>query len=100
MPAGAAFDFVSKNLEDRTTLSQLEARGTVRLALKESGLDAAQVTAHQMGVVLEKVLPRELESRGIGDSRQICDAIAAGLAGLGADGDRSETPESVFARLG
>lgn len=100
MANATAFDLVAAELEERSSLSQLEARGTVRLALKGAGLDAAQVTPQQMAVVLEKVLPGELASRGIEDAQGICAALAARLAGIEAGGKTAETPEDVFARLG
>ena len=38
--AASIFDFVADELEKRTDLAKLEARGTVRLALKEADLYA------------------------------------------------------------
>jgi len=55
-----AFDHACETLERKTKLSRLEARGTVRLALKAAGLDAGRVTARQMGVVFERIMPGEL----------------------------------------
>ena len=39
MADSAAFTFVCTTLEESTALDKLEARGTIRLALKEAGLD-------------------------------------------------------------
>jgi len=97
--AARSFDHVCEALESRTTLNRLEARGTVRLALKEAGLDASSVTARQMSVVVERILPAELQSRGIGDSDSICRDLVRSLASLPSDG-AADTPESVFGRLG
>jgi hypothetical protein len=63
----AAFDRTCEELEERTDLDRLEARGTVRIALKGAGLDGASVDPAQMAIVLRKVLPSELETRGIAD---------------------------------
>ncbi|HBZ69398.1 MAG TPA: hypothetical protein DEP35_06565 [Deltaproteobacteria bacterium] len=93
------FDLVSDELEQRSSLSRLEARGTVRLALKEAGLDAATVTVEQMTVVLRKVLPRELKTRNVGDPAGLCEALAGRLSGLKLDSKIGQTPEAVFARL-
>ena len=59
MAAADSFEVASDEIERATNLSRLEARGTLRLALKEAGLDAASVTPPQMRVVVEKV--RHLE---------------------------------------
>ena len=99
MSVARSFDHVCEALESRTQLSRLEARGTVRLALKEAGLDASSVTARQMSVVVERILPGELHSRGIGDTDSICRDLVSSLASLPSDG-APETPESVFGRLG
>ena len=41
--ASAAFDFVSQQIEEQTAFTAVEARGTVRLALKAAGLDVIYV---------------------------------------------------------
>ncbi len=99
MADSEVFDFICEQLEQRTSLDRLEARGTVRLTLKQAGLDARSVSAQQMGVAVDKLLPGELESRGIEGAAQHCTAIKTGLATLEV-GPSSETPEAVFERLG
>ena len=94
-----AFDFVCEQLEAATSLDRLEARGTVRLALKQAGLEARSVTPDQMAVVVARILPDELSSRGIESAESLCAAIGAGLQNLEA-GDVGETPDAVFKRLG
>jgi hypothetical protein len=98
MSEAAAFDYVCTQLEERTTLNRLEARGTVRLALKAAGLDASSVSPDQMAVVLDRVLPGELASRGIEGGEGLCTSLQGGLRGLDA-GPGAETPEAVFQRL-
>ena len=99
MADAEAFDFVCDQLEQSTTLDRLAARGTVRIALKEAGLEARTVTPDQMSVVAEKVLPAELDSRGIGDAQTICAGIKGGLGSLDS-GAGADTPDAVFKRLG
>ncbi len=102
MADATAFDWLCAQLEERTSLDRLEARGTVRLALKEAGLDAKGVTASQMGVVLAKVLPAELDARGVSGSADVCRALASALAedSKGWDSQHgAESPEEVFKRL-
>lgn len=99
MADSEVFDFVCDELERRTSLDRLEARGTVRITLKQAGLEPRNVTAQQMSVAVEKLLPGELETRGVSDAGQHCSAIKSELGRMevapGAD-----TPEAVFERLG
>jgi hypothetical protein len=94
----ASFTVVCEKLESRTQLDRLEARGTVRLALKEAGLDPAAVTPREMSVVLEKILPAELRLRGVASPESICRELAASLSTL-PRGEGSESPDRIFARL-
>jgi hypothetical protein len=99
MADSVAFDFVCAQLEERTSFDRLEARGTVRIALKSAGLEVGTVSAPQMAVAVEKVLPGELVARGVDDADAVCAAIVRGLSEV-KDADAGETPEAVFQRLG
>lgn len=99
--ADTIFDFVAQQLEQASDLDKLESRGTVRLALKQSGLDAKSVTVEQMKVVLQKVLPGELATRGVDSGQRVCDGIVAALARFdGIAGSDAQSPEAVFQRMG
>ena len=99
MADSAAFDFVCRELEQGSSLDRLEARGTVRLALKQAGLEARTVTPHQLAVVAEKILPDELTSRGIESPGVLCQRIASGVARVSADASL-DTADAIFQRLG
>lgn len=99
MASSPAFDWLCSHLEQATDLDRLEARGTVRIALKSAGLFAESVTPTQMRVVIEKVLPAELLSRGIEDADDQCVQLASGVSEVHAGGV-SESPDEVFRRLG
>jgi hypothetical protein len=99
MADSKAFDKACAILEEETELSRLEARGTIRIALKQSGLNPASVVASELVVVVREILPKELVSRGIEDVEEVCAKLKFGLSRLG-DSPRGETPESVFCRLG
>ncbi len=73
------FQMTCEELEQRTRLSDLEARGTVRLALRSSGLEARTVNRDEMSMVLARVLPRELRLRQITKAEEICISIAEAL---------------------
>jgi hypothetical protein len=99
MAESAAFEAACTCLEQEGSLDRLAARGTIRLALKQAGLEPKTVSAKQLDVVLTKLLPAELGSRGIAGSEEICGRISKALANV--DGGRSaDTPEAIFARLG
>lgn len=97
----SVFEWTCEALEQATTLERLEARGTVRIALKAAGLTANNVTVGQMKIVLDRVLPAELTARGIADAVSTCGRMKTRLAAqnMGA-ASAGDSPESVFARLG
>jgi hypothetical protein len=99
MADSSAFAHVCGALESATSFTRIEARGTVRIALKSAGLAANSVTADQIQVVIERVLPVELENRGIPDPDSVCRAIVRGLSTVASE-ESADTPESVFLRLG
>lgn len=93
------FDQVAEHLEQSTSFDRLEARGTLRIALKEAGFDAKTVRVSDLRVVIERVLPGELTARGIEDSGSIVARLASSLDAVH-DSPEGESPESVFRRLG
>lgn len=97
-----AFEWACSALEAATPLDRLEARGTLRLALKASGLDPKQIDSEQMAIVFTRVLPKELESRGVADSTAVCERLASDLSAQGprVGSGAGDAPEDVFARLG
>lgn len=99
MADARAFEFVCDALERETSLDRLAARGTVRLALKQAGLEPRTVTRSQLLVVLEKILPGELTSRGVADAAALCDRLRKGLATV-PDEAGAEAADAIFARLG
>jgi hypothetical protein len=98
---GTIFDFVAEEIERHTELAKLEARGTVRLALKEAGFDATRITTEQMAVVLERVMPGELMSRGVENAESICSSLATSIKEFrdAVEEQGNTSPESVFSRL-
>jgi hypothetical protein len=96
------FDVAAEKLESATDLNQLEARGTLRLALKSAGLTVQNVTLTQLRVVFDKVMPGELENRGIADAAAACTAVIAEVERAAPDsGDAATTEQDrIFGRLG
>jgi len=78
--AESAFEFVCAEIEQATSLNALEARGTVRLALKSAGVDARSVSAAQLKVILDKLIPSELKKRGCEHEDNMCKQITTRMA--------------------
>jgi len=96
------FDFAADCLQQHSSLDRLEARGTLRIALKIVGLDVKRLSGEQLAVVFEQVLPGELENRGIEGARAICATVmkevsrASDLAG----DEETDDADAIFRRLG
>lgn len=96
-----AFEWVCKELAAKGVMSQLEARGTVRLAVKEAGLNPSTITKVPMLIVLSRLLRKQLEIRSVRDAAKIAEGLSAGLErALLNEARGPETPEDIFARLG
>jgi hypothetical protein len=95
------FDLAAERLDHHTGFSRIEARGTLRLALKSAGLEPKSLSLDELRVVFEKLMPGELETRGVRDAAAICSAVINDVAESPADAeaDRSENPDDVFRRL-
>lgn len=98
MQFSAAFSWTCGEIERATSLSELVARGTVRLALKQAGLDAGSVSGDEMAIVLREILPRELAARAIANADKLCAEIAQRIRGRNFAG--GDAVADVFARLG
>jgi hypothetical protein len=99
MADSPVFAFATRELERLTNMTKAEARGTIRLALRDAGFSADAVRAPELRVVLEKLMPRELASRRVDDGEAVCREIARGLDGVRDDG-AADSPDTVFERLG
>jgi len=100
--ADTLFDFAAERLEQHTGFNRLEARGTLRIALKVAGLDAGSITAGQLCVVFEKVMPAELEQRGVKEAAEACAAVIDDLANAPAPAEQAPPSDldGIFRRLG
>jgi hypothetical protein len=95
------FDLAAQKLEQHTGFSQLEARGTLRIALKSAGLDPRSLTLDELRVVFEKLMPAELEQRGVSDTTGVCATVVRDLesAPISATDSSPSNPDDVFRRL-
>lgn len=95
------FDFAAECLEHHTGFSRIESRGTLRIALKSAGLEPKSLSLDELCVVFEKLMPGELETRGVSDANAVCSAVIGDVAEspAAAEADRSANPDDVFRRL-
>jgi hypothetical protein len=99
--AADLFDFTAERLEHHTSLDRLQARGTLRIALKAAGLTAKSVSAAQLCVVFEKLMPDELEKRDVSDAASACNAVIDDLMNSPAPTDEAPATDldAIFRRL-
>ena len=101
--ASGIFDIGAEGLERRSSLGRLEARGTLRIALKRAGVNLETLSLRELGVILGKVLPDELKSVGVKNGDEICSALMQDLNRdeAAASGEApNPSIQDVFDRLG
>jgi hypothetical protein len=98
--ASNLFDFVAEQIESGTSLDRLAARGTLRIVCKMAGLEPKTVTSAQLQVIFDRVLPGELENRGVAEPVEVCRSLAEKVAGVPEDQwDQSGGVDEIFKRL-
>ena len=100
--ASELFDLAAKHLETRTDLDLLEARGTLRLALDKSGVEPRTLTLQELQTVFQKILPQELELRGIREVESVCETVINRVTRLADSIESTSGPtiDETFRRLG
>jgi hypothetical protein len=98
MADSAAFAWTCAEIVRATSLSELVARGTVRLALKQAGLAPDSVSGEQMAVVLREILPQELTNRAVADAAKVCRDMGVRIRSRRFEGE--DAVADVFTRLG
>ena len=96
------FDCAAEKLESLTDLDRLEARGTLRIGLKEAGLDAKTLSLPQLEAVFDKVMPQQLKLRAVDDAQAICSSVMKEIriAGVSSDSQAPRSADEIFGRLG
>jgi hypothetical protein len=79
MSTSAVFDWLCAEIGTLTGFDTLKSRGTLRLALQGAGLEPRTLTKAQAEVVIARVLPRELELRGIANADTRCVHLSTAL---------------------
>lgn len=99
MSRPSLFDALAEELEARTSFDSLEARGTVRLALRKAGLEPGKLTREHTNALVEKILPEELRARGVDEVDGVCHALLRRVAGMPDESAVGHRPETLFERL-
>ena len=93
------FELVAEQLERLTDMSRLEARGTLRLALKEALFDPERIVPSEMKAVVQKVLLGELEVRRIERPERVCESLVALIEDLAFASTQPDSADEIFGRL-
>lgn len=99
MSGRSLFDELAAALEERTSFNSLEARGTLRLALRKAGLEPDKLTRAHTAALVRKILPEELRARGVPEADEVCEALAAGIENSRHGVAEAHRPETLFERL-
>ncbi len=94
------FELAAEELQIRTRWSLLQAQGTLRLALKAGGVRPETVTPRELRAVVEKVMPEQLEIRGVDDPDSVCAAVLQRVGHVGSFSRPATDLDEVFQRLG
>lgn len=102
MTEASPFEWLCGELEARTSLKRIEARGTVRLTLKEAGFSPTGISAPELRVVVRKLLVGQLRARRIENADSVCEDLARDMPMSVASEahEQAETAMSIFGRLG
>ncbi len=97
MPGSGAFEAICGALASAEGMDRWTARGTLQLSLMDAGLEASTVTAAQLAIVVERLLPRQLQSHGGVNVDAVCTRLRDTLAAL--PPTTAESAEGVFERI-
>jgi hypothetical protein len=95
------FEWLCEELQRITGWDIPATRGTIRLALKPAGLDPKTLTLEQSIVVIERLIPPQLRSRGVSDPDEVCRPLlsSARLMRVSNPPEDPESPEAAFRRF-
>ena len=100
MNQSPAFEWVCDRIESAAGWNRLVARGTVRLALKDMGLDPRTVGKKEMAAALRTVIPRALEVHRVDGGKSLCERLERELTAAVLPAASVDAPEEIFKRLG
>jgi hypothetical protein len=99
MADSAVFDFVAEELERTTNLDRMEARGTLRVLLRQAVFDAKTLNVRQMQMVIDRLLAAHLCRCGVENPESVCEGLTRNLQAKGFGPSLSESPDEIFGRM-
>ena len=95
------FELVADRLEAETDLDRLEARGTLRIALKSAGVASKHFTLAELEAVFAKIMPDERARRGAPDAAGVCDTVLKAMPSdlPDAPGNSATSRDEIMRRL-
>jgi hypothetical protein len=99
MSDSPVFEFVCEQVQNEAQLSRLEARGTVRLLLKEVGLDPQVVGKGAAILAVDRFLEQALRVRRVADAGPATARILKALRDSGLEDPDGEDPAAIFGRI-
>jgi|1185.fasta_scaffold546437_1 hypothetical protein len=93
------FELVCESVESEGKLSRLEARGTVRLMLKEVGLDAQQVGKGAAMLAVDRFLEQALRVRRVPEPEKVKARVLQALRDSTLEGPDGDDPAAIFGRI-
>jgi hypothetical protein len=93
------FELLCEQVESAARLSRLESRGTVRLMLKEVGLDPKHLGKGAAMVTVDRFLEKALRVRRVANPDQVKDLILQALRESKLADSDGEDPEAIFGRI-
>src|SRR5262245_59932063 len=93
------FELMCEHVESEAKLSRLEARGTVRLMLKEVGLDAQEVSKGAAMLAVDRFLEQALRVRRVADPEQVKLRVLQAVRASTLEGPEGADPASIFSRI-
>ena len=101
MSTSTVFEWVGAALQEQATLPAAQARGMLRLALRDGGVDAATVTTKEMAAVIDRLLPDRLRKGGVAEPANVCLRLSIGLKAkhFDDDGAARSRAEDFFHRV-
>jgi hypothetical protein len=98
MTESAIFEWACATLESASQMTRLQSRGTLRLILKQAGLEPGTFNRRQLAVIAARMMPGELHKRGIAEVERICAALADCPESIAET--HAHSPDDIFDRLG
>lgn len=93
------FELVCEHVQNDGGLSRLEARGTVRLLLKEVGLDSQQLGKGAALLAVDHGLAQALRVRRVADPERVQARVLRALKETRLEDPDGDDPEAIFQRI-